>query len=47
VDKHLDRKPTTFVAARDKSGRRDRDYLYPSLYPNLLLYPSQTNLFLS
>jgi len=43
VDKHLDRKPTTFVAARDKSGRRDRDYLYPSLF----LYPSQTSLFLS
>jgi len=42
VGRDLNDKPTTFEVARDKSGRRDRDCLYPGLDA-----PGQTSLFLS
>ncbi|MBL7124824.1 MAG: hypothetical protein ISS51_01850 [Dehalococcoidales bacterium] len=35
--------PTTALVARDKSGKRDRDYPFPSLDH----LPNQTSLFLS
>jgi hypothetical protein len=42
VGKAPGHKPTTFEVARDKSGRRDKDCLYPNCG-----IPDQTNLFLS
>jgi len=46
MDRNLVHRPTIVEVARDKSGKKDRDYpnLYPSLYPNLDI-PRQTVLF--